>query len=57
MSCIDFHKKIKENTNVLQNVHSSSKYKWFQRKKAQSAASATATAGPSQQSVDDAEAD
>jgi hypothetical protein len=50
MSCIDFHKKIKGNTNLLQCVHSSSKYKWFQRKKAKAAASAiaSATAAPSQ---------
>ena len=53
MSCMDFHKKIKGNTKVLQSVHISSKYKWFQRKKEQSAANATVATGPgpSQESV------
>lgn len=55
MNCIDFHKKIKGNKQLLQSVHSSAKYKWFQQKKTQSAASATVTVAPSQQSVDDAQ--
>lgn len=54
MNCIEFHKKIKGNTKLLQSVHSSAKYKWFKQMKAQSAASATVTAAPSLQSVENA---
>jgi hypothetical protein len=62
MNCIDFHKKIKGNVKILQSVHSSSKYKWFQsiqRKKAEATASATvtATAVPTQQSVEETESE
>jgi hypothetical protein len=50
---LGFPQKIKGNTKVLQSLHSSSKYKWFQRKKEQSAANVTVTARPglSQESV------